>query len=116
MESQSTHFSPELKKIDEEFNNFMHRVNEINGIVKKLASKDKQTQEMGAMEADQFLKDTKEYTSIDEETVEVKIKTNRTLINKKALVDEQKDENTMSQGKYVSVTFLCVYLNYPSLL
>lgn len=64
----------------EEFDNFMHRVTDVEKIVKKLASSDIKEQEEGKLLADQILEGNseKEFTGDGE----VRIKTNRTVINK----------------------------------
>nr|XP_022907201.1 tetratricopeptide repeat protein 12-like [Onthophagus taurus] len=89
--------------LNEEFNNFMHRVNEVGRIVKKLSATDRSEQKMGILEADNYLKHMNEdvLENIDEETAILKIKSERTLINKKAL-EEPKDENTMSQEAFMA--------------
>lgn len=92
-----------LEELDEEFNNFMHRVTEINEIVKKMNSSDKQIQEIGTLEAERYLKDSSKTVveNIDENTVELKFVNDRTLINREALLkdNENKNQATMSQGK-----------------
>lgn len=90
-----------LDQIDEEFNNFMHRVTEVGNIVKKLSSQNKDLQEIGTLEADRFLKDSDKtlYEKIDEQNVNLKVKCDRTIINKKALM-KQEDQATTSQGKW----------------
>ncbi|XP_072387114.1 tetratricopeptide repeat protein 12-like [Diabrotica undecimpunctata] len=86
---------------DEEFNNFMIKVSEVNGIVQKLASKDKQIQEIGNIEAQRYLKDNDEQNLNIDDNVDLKVKNERTLINKKVLEYEQKDPNTMSQEAFM---------------
>lgn len=90
---------------EEEFNNFMHRVTEISSIVTKLASEDKDMQMMGISEADNYLKEPQiddEKQEIDEETFSLKVKSNKTLINK--VTDEKLiNENEMSKGKKYEV-------------
>lgn len=87
----------ELEERNEEFNNFMHRVNEVSNIVKKLSSNDHKMQEIGTLEADQYLKCVHE--TFDEDTVKLTIKNDRTVINKKAFAIV--DENTMSQEAFM---------------
>lgn len=91
---------PEIDKLDEEFNNFMIKVNEVGSIVHKLASEDKELQKIGDIEARRYLGDDKEkiIEDIGEEEVVLKVKSNKTIINRRALENEQKDQSTMSQG------------------
>lgn len=88
-----------LEELNEEFNNFMHRVTEVTNIVKKLSSNDKTMQDIGTLEADSYLKekDTTLMEKIDEENVKLKIKADKSVINWKAL-KKNEDPNTMSQG------------------
>ncbi|XP_054008729.1 tetratricopeptide repeat protein 12-like [Hylaeus anthracinus] len=65
---------------EEEFQNFMHRVTEVEKIVKKLASSNVEEQKHGEMLADEILK--KKTETIISEDCELKIKINRTVINK----------------------------------
>ncbi|KAF5284633.1 hypothetical protein FQR65_LT13464 [Abscondita terminalis] len=90
----------DLEDRNEEFNNFMHKVNEISNIVEKLNSKDEKICEIGTLEADRYLQTRNQalYENIDEETVKLTITNDRTMINKKALAREDTDQNTMSQG------------------
>lgn len=90
-----------LEDIDEEFNNFMYRVNEVSNIVKKLSSKDKQLQDIGNLEADKYLKEGEKtfLENIDEEKVKLKIKSDKSVINWEALKKDEGDSNTMSQGE-----------------
>lgn len=89
------------EQISEELNNFLHRVNDVTSIIKKLSSTNKELQEIGTLEADKYLKDSDPtYSdSIDEENVKTVVKQNKTVINKKALLKDDKDPDTMSQGK-----------------
>ncbi|XP_057669464.1 tetratricopeptide repeat protein 12-like isoform X1 [Diorhabda carinulata] len=86
---------------DEEFNNFMIKVNEVNRIVKKLASNDKAISEMGDLEAKRYLNEDKETEIQEVEDVVLKIKCNRTVVNKKGLENEQKDQSTMSKEAFM---------------
>ncbi|KAJ8953702.1 hypothetical protein NQ314_007311 [Rhamnusium bicolor] len=90
-----------IGKFDEEFNNFMVKVNEVSSIVKKMSSTDRELQKIGDLEAKKYLGETDEKVleNIDEEDVILKIKSNRTLINKKALAHIDKDSASMSQGE-----------------
>lgn len=89
-----------LPEVSEEFNNFLHRVNDVSSIIKKLTSTNKELQEIGTLEADRYLKDTDStYTdSIDEENVKTFVKHNKTVINKKALQKDDNDPESMSRG------------------
>ncbi|KAJ8984156.1 hypothetical protein NQ317_017808 [Molorchus minor] len=88
---------------DEEFSNFMYKVNQVSNIVKKLSSDDKQLQEIGDLEAKEYLGETSEtvLANIDLENVELKIKSSKTLVNKKALIDKPNDQATMSQEAFM---------------
>lgn len=89
-----------LGRLEEEFNNFMHRVTEVDKIVKKLNSTDRDLQNIAILEADQYLKDSGHtlLENIDEKNVYLKVKSDRTVINKKALMKKE-DADTMSQGR-----------------
>lgn len=93
---------PANELISEEFNNFMHRVNDVTSIVKKLASSDKELQKIGTLEADEYLKDgDPSYAdSIDEENVRTIVKQNKTIINKKAVLRDDSDPDAMSRGRF----------------
>ncbi|GJQ79830.1 hypothetical protein Trydic_g23294 [Trypoxylus dichotomus] len=93
----------DLGKFDEEFTNFMHRVNEVNKIVKKLNSTDKNLQNIAILEADQYLKeaDSSLLEQINEENVKLKIKSDRTVINKGALLKNE-NPDTMSQEAFMN--------------
>ncbi|CAG9853580.1 unnamed protein product [Phyllotreta striolata] len=91
---------------DEEFNNFMVKVNEVNRIVGKMASKDKAEAEMGDIEAQRYLNEPNEemkkiIEKIDDGTIELKIRNDRTVINKKAFEEISSDPNTMSQEAFM---------------
>lgn len=90
----------DLGKLEEEFNNFMFKVNEVTNIVSKLTSNDKHLQEIGDLEAKRFLGETEEkiLDNVDENEVLLKVKSNRTLINQKALEGVTGNEAQMSQG------------------
>lgn len=89
------------ERIDEEFNNFMFKVNEVTNIINKLSSNDKNLQEIGGIEAKKYLGETKavQLENVDEENVVLKISSNKTLINRKAL--ENRDEETKSRGNFL---------------
>ncbi|XP_011494817.1 PREDICTED: tetratricopeptide repeat protein 12-like [Ceratosolen solmsi marchali] len=81
---------------EEEFQNFMYRVTEVDKIVKQLASSDVKEQQYGMLLADEILK--KKDTSEISENVELKIKSNRTIISKYPL--EDLDPKQMSQDAF----------------
>nr|XP_034180158.1 tetratricopeptide repeat protein 12-like [Osmia lignaria] len=84
---------------EEEFQNFMHRVNEVEKIVKKLASPDPEEQKHGQILADEILetKPTKDFSEDDE----LKVKVNRTVINKYSK-DENITDEQMSREAFMS--------------
>lgn len=88
---------------NEEFNNFMHRVTEVSSIVQKLSCQDKNVQEIGTVEAERYLNGQKKgfEEKIDEDLVEVRIKSDRTVLNRRAFKEDEEKmkEETMSQGK-----------------
>ncbi|KAB0790920.1 hypothetical protein PPYR_02720 [Photinus pyralis] len=93
-----------LDQENEEFNNFMHRVNDVNNIVQKMSSNDPALREIGSKEADRYLNNEKSilYENICEETVKLRVTNDRTVINQRALRDEKLDENTMSQETFMN--------------
>ncbi|KAJ3617684.1 hypothetical protein MTP99_006781 [Tenebrio molitor] len=90
--------SSNFEELNEEFNNFMYKVNQVNNIVQKLASSDKKLQEIGDLEAKQYLGeiDDDKYQKLDVDNCDIKIKSNRTVINQKALL---RDENSATQSQ-----------------
>ncbi|XP_070512770.1 tetratricopeptide repeat protein 12 [Cardiocondyla obscurior] len=76
--------NPDRNATEEEFQNFMHRVTEVEKIVKKLASADREEQECGTKLADEILKKGV-YKDV---CGDVRIKTDRTVINKYPLKDD----------------------------
>ncbi|XP_046487112.1 tetratricopeptide repeat protein 12 [Neodiprion pinetum] len=84
---------------EEEFQNFMHRVHQVEKIVKKLASDNPQEQKLGTMLADEIL-DPKVTTEISD-VGELKIKSSRTVINKIPLTEQESDPNKMSQEAFM---------------
>ncbi|XP_046747835.1 tetratricopeptide repeat protein 12-like [Diprion similis] len=84
---------------EEEFQNFMHRVHQVEKIVKKLASDNPQEQKLGTMLADEIL-DPKITTEISD-VGELKIKSSRTVINKMPLTEQETDPNKMSQEAFM---------------
>lgn len=89
---------------NEEFNNFMYRVTEVSNIVQKLSCQDKNVQEIGTVEAERYLNGQKKglEKEIDEDLVEVRIKSDRTVLNRRAFKEEKEKakEETMSQGTH----------------
>lgn len=73
-------FLPDKHVTLEEFDNFMHRVTDVEKIVKKLASTNLAEQEEGKFLADEILKNNIEKQITDDG--EIRVKTNRTMINK----------------------------------
>lgn len=96
--------------IDEEFNNFMYKVTEVSEIVKKLGSTDEKLQQIGTLEADRFLNNSKstQLENIEENNVILTVKENRSVINKKALLKDDGNRDTMSQGAF----FLNFIINF----
>lgn len=86
---------------EEEFNNFMHKVTEVCEIVKKLSANNKYLNQIGQTEADRYLNDTNQklYDVIDDQQVQLKVKCDKTLINK--VKEEPRDESQMSQEAFM---------------
>ncbi|XP_015609325.1 hsp70-Hsp90 organizing protein 1-like [Cephus cinctus] len=84
---------------EEEFENFMHRVTEIDKIVKKLASSDPMDQEQGKFMADGILdgQSKREMSGLDD----LRVITNRTVINKIAKADNQPDGQVTEKGAFM---------------
>ncbi|XP_068630949.1 tetratricopeptide repeat protein 12-like [Battus philenor] len=78
--SKSTFKSTKQIELNEEWNNFMKRIGEVSNIVKDLASGDKAKSEAASVLADQYL----EGKIIKDDDIEMKIKEDRTVINRKA--------------------------------
>ncbi|KAL3271076.1 hypothetical protein HHI36_021575 [Cryptolaemus montrouzieri] len=92
--------SKDFDRYNEEFNNFMHKVCEVERIVRKLASSDENEQAIGDAEAKKYLGEA-ENDIIDVENVKVRVKTDRTLINKQAFEEmESPDQATLSQDAF----------------
>ncbi|KAK9876052.1 hypothetical protein WA026_011162 [Henosepilachna vigintioctopunctata] len=92
-----------LERQNEEFHNFMHKVTEVERIVKKLVSEDQEEQAMGDAEAKKYLGEMNnpEEEILDNENVQLKIKSNRTLINQKAIIEMSSNANTTSQESFM---------------
>ncbi|XP_076242083.1 tetratricopeptide repeat protein 12 [Calliopsis andreniformis] len=84
---------------EEEFQNFMHRVTEIEKIVKKLASSDLEEQKQGQVLADEILAKKSEKSFFEDD--ELKVKTNRTIINKCSINETNKNTDQMSQEAFM---------------
>ncbi|XP_008550851.1 tetratricopeptide repeat protein 12-like isoform X1 [Microplitis demolitor] len=82
---------------EEEFSNFMQRVTEVEKIVKKLNSNDCKDQEEGKILADYILEGNKNFDSKDADGL--KIKTNRTVINKS--LKNETDGNEMPRKAFM---------------
>ncbi|XP_063533007.1 tetratricopeptide repeat protein 12-like [Cydia strobilella] len=67
-------------ELNEEWNNFVKRIGEVSGLVKDMASGDKAKSDAASALADQYLQGK----VIVDEDVEMKVKCDRTVINKKA--------------------------------
>ncbi|EZA50738.1 Tetratricopeptide repeat protein [Ooceraea biroi] len=93
--------NPDRKLTEEEFQNFMHRVTQVEKIVKKLASSDLKEQECGKMLADEILKDDVQKEIYEDG--EIRIKTNRSVINKYSSKEDDptNDPNKMSQRMFM---------------
>ncbi|XP_071553288.1 tetratricopeptide repeat protein 12 isoform X2 [Temnothorax nylanderi] len=93
--------NPDRNITEEEFQNFMYRVTEVEKIVKKLASSDQKEQECGKKLADEILE--KGVQKEIYEDGEVKIKTNRSVINKypSKKYDSSNDPNKMSREMFM---------------
>ncbi|XP_031848246.2 tetratricopeptide repeat protein 12 [Nomia melanderi] len=83
---------------EEEFQNFIHRVTEVQKIVQKLASENPEEQKHGQILADEIL-ERKTETMISEDC-ELKVKCSRTVINKCAKNDTNSEEQ-MSQEAFM---------------
>ncbi|XP_006565808.1 tetratricopeptide repeat protein 12-like isoform X2 [Apis mellifera] len=87
---------------EEEFQNFMQRVTEVEKIVKKLASSNPEEQEHGQILADEIL-DGRAMENIICDDTEVKIKMNRTVINKCSINENSTDEEMSKEAFMKSV-------------
>ncbi|XP_050293835.1 tetratricopeptide repeat protein 12-like [Anthonomus grandis grandis] len=93
----------ELGNVDEEFNNFLHRVNEVDRIIKKLASKDKNVQKIGDLEAKKYLGEETVTEHLDEERIDMKVTSDKTMFNKQALkAEDSKNPNEMSKESFMA--------------
>ncbi|EFN77538.1 Tetratricopeptide repeat protein 12 [Harpegnathos saltator] len=92
--------NPDKNVTEEEFQNFMHRVTEVESIVKKLASHDPKEQECGRILADEILEKNVQ-GEIHEDETEVRIKANRSVINKYSKEDSSNDPNKISREMFM---------------
>ncbi|CAH2071704.1 unnamed protein product, partial [Iphiclides podalirius] len=86
MDLNKTLSTPALKsskeiELNEEWNNFMKRIGEVSNLVRDIASGDKEKSDAASALAEQYL----EGKIITDENAEMKIKEDRTVINRKAL-------------------------------
>ncbi|CAG9766920.1 unnamed protein product [Ceutorhynchus assimilis] len=92
--------SDDMGKMGEEFNNFMHKVTEVDGIIKKLTSKDKDLQAIGDQEAKLYLREETVLDDIDGETISLKVTNDRTIVNK--IAQESGNPNEMSKDSFMA--------------
>ncbi|XP_072939717.1 tetratricopeptide repeat protein 12 [Epargyreus clarus] len=86
-------------ELNEEWNNFMKRIGEVSGLVKDLASGDKERADAAKVLADQYL----EGKAITDGDVEMKVKENRTVINQKAFKSlENKDTGEIDKDAWMA--------------
>lgn len=76
-------------ELNEEWNNFIKRVGEVTNLVRDLASGDKEKADAASVLADQYLNGK----IITEDNVEMKVKEDRTVINRKAFDNLGKNES-----------------------
>lgn len=88
---------------DEEFKSFETKVDSVMKILEKLNASEKEEQENGIVSADQYLHGKiKDLENLDEDTFIVNVKSDRTVINKAALIDdEDKGPKTMDQYTFM---------------
>uniref|UniRef100_A0A1B6E4P6 Uncharacterized protein n=1 Tax=Clastoptera arizonana TaxID=38151 RepID=A0A1B6E4P6_9HEMI len=94
-----------MSKVDEEeFNNFLLKVNEIGSIIKGLTSNDKRKSNEALQIADRYLDTSSNNENYSVDETSLKIKKNRTVINQKAFdsLNEPKDSSQMSQECFMS--------------
>ncbi|XP_026755558.2 tetratricopeptide repeat protein 12 [Galleria mellonella] len=86
-------------ELNEEWNNFMKRIGDVSNIVKDLASGDKERAEAAKTRADQYL----EGKVITDDGIQLKVKDDRTVINKKAFqYVENKDANEIDKDAWMA--------------
>lgn len=88
---------------EEEFKSFETKVDSVMKILEKLNASSKEEQEIGMVSADQYLHGKiKDLENLDEDSFIVNVKSDRTLINKAALEDDDdKGPKTMDQYTFM---------------
>lgn len=88
---------------DEEFQSFETKIDSVMKILEKLNASDKEEQENGMVSADQYLHGKiKDLENLNEDNFIVNVKSNRTVINRAALEDdEDKGPKTMDQYTFM---------------
>lgn len=88
---------------EEEFKSFETKVDSVMKILEKLNASDKEEQECGMVSADQYLHGKiKDLENLNEDTFIVNVKSDRTVINKAALNDdEDRGPKTMDQYTFM---------------
>ncbi|XP_050592252.1 tetratricopeptide repeat protein 12-like isoform X2 [Bombus affinis] len=86
---------------EEEFQNFMHRVTEVEKVVKKLASSDPEEQKHGQILADEILGKRLEKDICEDTELEIRI--NRTVINKRSVNENSTQEQMCREAFMKSV-------------
>ncbi|KOC68641.1 Tetratricopeptide repeat protein 12 [Habropoda laboriosa] len=97
-EQMMDNLTVDKKVTEEEFQNFMQRVTQVEKIVKKLASSNPKEQKIGEILADEMLENRSERNI--SENVELKVKTNRTMINTRSTTETSTPEQ-MSQEAFM---------------
>lgn len=90
---------------EEEFNNFLVKVDDINKIIKKMNSSDSDERRVADLEAKRYLGEPDVEEKItDVNQVVIKVNCDRTVLNKKALHKKEtsQDGSTMDPGKVFS--------------
>ncbi|XP_045765462.1 tetratricopeptide repeat protein 12-like isoform X1 [Maniola jurtina] len=86
-------------ELNEEWNNFMKKIGEVSGLVKDMASGDKEKADAAKAIADEYLKGK----VILDEDVEMKVKDDRTVINLKAFQSlEKKDAGEIDKDAWMA--------------
>ncbi|CAH0729244.1 unnamed protein product, partial [Brenthis ino] len=86
-------------ELNEEWNNFMKRIGEVSGLVRDMASGDKEKSDAAKHMADQIL----EGKVLLEEDVKITVKDDRTVINKKAFQSHDlKDKSEMNKDAWMA--------------
>ncbi|KAI8424091.1 hypothetical protein MSG28_002699 [Choristoneura fumiferana] len=90
--------TPKEMELNEEWNNFMKKIGEVSGLVKDMASGDKKKADAAASLADQYLNGK----VIFDENVEMKVKSDRTVINAKAFRSMENDKGEMDKDAWMA--------------